>query len=169
MHNCWRRILIENGRKHEHKRSPQQAASLNNNYSFLTLISLFLCASTFFPRSQMPESTKVKGCLHVTSAFASTSNVMNGFHDTKWRCSHLTCMFACHAENGSDTHSVHLHLPFHSLNAKGNVDTDTHAHIHTNVTCKQSLRKGLPRNQRIGSLNLSYCKLCLLCEEIITN
>ena len=72
----------------------------------------------------------IKGCLHV--AFASTSNVMNGFHDTKWKGLHLTCAFRCHAENGSDTHSVHLRLCFHPLNAKGYVDADA------NVTCIQS-------------------------------
>ena len=57
---------------------------------------------------------------------------MNGFHDTKWKCSHLTC----HAENGSDTHSVRLHLRFHPLSAKGDVDPEAHTHV--NVTCKQS-------------------------------
>ena len=49
---------------------------------------------------------------------------MNGFHDTKWKCSHLTCASACQAENGSHPHSVRLCLGFHPLNAKGDIDAE---------------------------------------------
>ena len=61
---------------------------------------------------------------------------MNGFHGTKWSCLHVTFVFASNAENGCDTHS--LHLRFHPLNAKGDIDVDAHTHTNASVTCKQS-------------------------------
>ena len=118
-----------------------QYSALLERYIWMVLVVFQVCHLLFKCQilvenrnaSKPPQGLfTLKGCLHVTSAFASMSNVMNGIHDTKCKCSRLTCVLACHAENGSDTHSVHL--CFHPLNPKGDVDADANA----NVTCKPS-------------------------------
>ena len=90
------------------------------------------------------------------------SNVMNGLHDTKWMCLHITSAFACHVENGCETHS----LRFHQYNAKGDVDADTGAHAH--ATCKQGFKEQITPEVNIFSsilfdmipVNFQFPDLC---------
>ena len=83
-----------------------------------------------------------KGCLQVTFAFASTWDVMNGFHGTMWSCLHVTSVFASNAENGCGTHS--LPLCFYPLNAKGDIDVDA---PQLQTSCVNS---ALKRSQKIA-------------------
>ena len=77
----------------------------------------------------------LKLCLHVTSAFASASNVMNGFHGTKWRCSHFAWN---HAENGLEP--ILCLCVCVTIDPIQNFDANVNADAHANVTCKQSLK-----------------------------
>ena len=83
---------------------------------------------------------------------------MNGFYDIKWKCSHLTCAFVCHAENGSDTHSVRLRL-IHSMLKVTLTLTNTHTQTQT-----QTLRVNTAL-VTVLSLNDS-CEIILPCSKV---
>ena len=72
-------------------------------------------------RNVLTNFRNIKLCLHVTSGLRqrqTESDIMNGFHGTKWRC-------------------LHFALTIDSIqNFDANIDADAHE----NVTCKQSFK-----------------------------
>ena len=63
----------------------------NQSISFEIIISKRVCSCNWLHSGNVP---RFKLCLHVTSASAFVSNVMNRFYSNKWWCLHLTFAFS---------------------------------------------------------------------------